>query len=436
MTPAVTTAAATIAAATPSDSAGTDPVGSALHELVQAQSALVSGTWRQGNIPAGIAAIGPQVLIATAQASLQTWHDSIGGAQNFFAGTEGIPIVHGIARVALAAIELLPSIAQASMGAAQQVLPAVSLFGAQDAALGAYANLSEAQRNGLVYAVIPTAQQGTKVIVYISVNGGAPARVLLDTGSKGLIISPDNVGQQNLGPSDDSTCSDQSGGHCVASYGFAGGGASTTFDAYTTSVDFGNGIITDPTPVGIVTSGDAAAFAASLPEGVVGILGVGPNSRGPLTSSVTSALPGLLSTGMLLDERAGYLVLGGNPLPARAKLDGNPHTPIVLTFNGGHSEAVSTGSFDTGGDYGGLSSSLWPTEGLPSGTVISVYTADGETLLYSYTVNATNAPTEVSNASRPDYFNTGVEAFLSGPVYVDFSANDGNGATHYDYHWW
>ncbi|MCX2933458.1 PecA family PE domain-processing aspartic protease [Mycobacterium sp. CVI_P3] len=411
--------------------AADDPVGTALDQLAQAQSALFTGTWGEGNVGAGIVAIAPQLLIATAQLSLLAWQDSNQGAQTFFARSEGTPIVHGIARLSLGATVLLPTIAQASMGAAQQILPVVGLFGGQSAAVSAYAAVADAHRNGMVYATVPVSILDTQPIVYISVNGGDFVPVILDTGSIGLLISRDYVGQQNLGAyqDDSTTCVQQSGDHCSAEYGYAGTPEAVGYDVYTTTVDFGNGIVTDPTHVGIVTEEDSAAFITFLGDGVVGVLGVGPNSYGPLTSSVTSALPGMLSTGMLLNERGGYLTLGPNPLPARATLDGTPHTPIVLKFDDGDPESVSTGSFDSGGVYGAISQSLIPADGLPAGTMVWVYTADGKTLLYHYRINEYNALTV---ADRPDYFNAGVEAFLSGPIYVDFS---GNGSTQFDYRW-
>ena len=66
---------------------------------------------------------------------------------------------------------------------------------------------------------------------------------------------------------------------------------------------------------------------------------------------------------------------------------------------------------------------------LPAGTPIAVYTADGHTLLYSYTTTAFNAP---SVTSDPD-LNTGYTPFQQGPVYVEIGDAGGIGTTNFDY---
>ncbi|MDY6999519.1 MAG: hypothetical protein SW019_23240, partial [Actinomycetota bacterium] len=220
-------------------------------------------------------------------------------------------------------------------------------------------------------------------------------------------------------------------GRCEAHYGTGSGDDKTySFDVYTTTVDFGNGLVTQPTYVGVAT--DSNAFD----QDYHGILGVGPHSASPLMSSVTSALPGSLSHGMLLDERGRSLTFGPNPLPTRVHLDGSPHVSAEISLNGGATHKV-TATIDSGGGYGAISSTLVPTDGLVPGTVLSVYADDGKTLLYSYTLTEDNIPKESKNSA---YFNTGVQAFMSGPIYVDFTKTDEEGevvgATDFDYSWW
>ena len=70
------------------------------------------------------------------------------------------------------------------------------------------------------------------------------------------------------------------------------------------------------------------------------------------------------------------------------------------------------------------------TGNVPSGTTISVYSADGSTLLYSYKVNASNGPTPVGS---DESLNTGYTPFKQGPVYIGYSGNGGSGSTNFDY---
>ena len=75
---------------------------------------------------------------------------------------------------------------------------------------------------------------------------------------------------------------------------------------------------------------------------------------------------------------------------------------------------------DSGGVFGTIPSSLTAAPG----TVITVYTSQGGTELYQYTVGTdslgTNeAPTVISGSG----IDSGIEPFLTHPVYIDY-AND------------
>jgi hypothetical protein len=50
------------------------------------------------------------------------------------------------------------------------------------------------------------------------------------------------------------------------------------------------------------------------------VVGVGPNAGGLAYTTVTSALPGHLSQGVLLNEPQGLLAFGPNPPPAVASV--------------------------------------------------------------------------------------------------------------------
>ncbi len=82
------------------------------------------------------------------------------------------------------------------------------------------------------------------------------------------------------------------------------------------------------------------------------------------------------------------------------------------------------------------------TNSLKSGTKISVYTADGQTLLYSYTVTAGGTATTPSNS--PQLYDSNVEQGTfpntgnipwqkGGPMYIDYGTPpDRLGAMHFD----
>ena len=235
-------------------------------------------------------------------------------------------------------------------------------------------------------------------------------------------------------------------------YGNPGSGNFVTdyYVTFNTTVNFGNGIVTAPTSVhvpiftirGITFSlthpidiplpaplspieisklptlewafPDVPPFTSFGSSGT-GILGIGPNAHGPGSSPVTASLPGDLNEGVLINATnptAGYLEFGPNPLTPipNASLPGSPWTTVEVSVNGGTPKPVST-IIDSGGLYGAIPPSFVGNdtvpvtlgnvlsfgETVPAGTTISVYTSDGQTLLYSYTTTATTGPRVVSS---------------------------------------
>jgi hypothetical protein len=65
---------------------------------------------------------------------------------------------------------------------------------------------------------------------------------------------------------------------------------------------------------------------------------------------------------------------------------------------------------------------------VPTNTKISVYTADGQTLLYSYYTIGSNSPTVVDDGAL---MNTGYIPFQQGPVYVNYAAPNRIGSTDF-----
>ena len=317
----------------------------AVQQLSQAQSLLAQQT--QGNFLAQVASTVPQALIVQAQSSLTTWLDTNPAAQASLANTVGDPFAHTLAQLALLSNDMLPSMAQASISGAALFIPIVGVFGAAGAASQALQLVTQAQQNGQVYALIPVQMNSvTEPVIYISVNGGPRVPVLVDTGSAGLVIEPQYVGQQGLG---------QSTGSGTSGYS---GGLTYTYNTYTTPVDFGNGIITAPTSIDIVSAASQGAFASYFaPAGVVGVLGIGPNAGGPGPSIPTAALPGELKDGVLLYEPGGFLVLGPNPLPVRTSVPGAPIASLTVQVGNGDLVPVSV-IIDSGGVYGTMPSSV------------------------------------------------------------------------------
>jgi hypothetical protein len=414
-------AAASVSAVSSAAIAPGSSVKVALHEISAAQTTLTQQTWGRANVLAGAAALAPQVLLTMAQASLTSWQAYNPVALSFAASTVNNPLVHIVADAALLETELLPGFARISMQSAALLMPVVGLLGASAAATRSSELVSRATRDGLVYAVIPlTMKATTEPVVYISVNGGPKVAVLVDSGSTGLVIDPKYVGA-GLGTSTGSGSSGYSGG------------LSYNYDQYTTTVSFGNGIVSSPTNVNIVSEDSESDFADYFqPAGVVGVLGIGPNAGGPDTSVPLSALPGELGDGALINESMGILVLGPNPLPARVTLPGAPYADVQVKVGNG-SKTSAQAAIDSGGVTGTMLDWILTsgqTSGdLPAGTKISVYTADGSTLLYSYKTTAFNTPVVTSD----DALNTGYTPFRKGPVYVGLTAPSGAGSTSFDY---
>ncbi|BBY58132.1 PecA family PE domain-processing aspartic protease [Mycolicibacterium sarraceniae] len=400
-------------------------VSLAQQQIAGARAQLQQQTWGAGNLPAGLVAVVPQILLTQAALALDTWGATITPAQSLYARTSGVPIVHELAGVSLLGALLLPTLATTALRSANLFLPLVSAFGASD--ITPVQNLvSTAAQNGRVYALVPVSMRSTtEPIVYISVNGGPSTPVLVDTGSSGLVLTRASVG--DAAPLGAPTGTGTSG---------YSGGLTYSFTTYTTTVNFGNGIVSDPTGVNIVDANDAAAALNFFHQlgGASGILGIGANAAGPGPVGLpTTALPGDLSQGVFLYQGlllglAGVMVFGPNPLPTRASVSGAPDAYINVKINNGTPTQVGA-IIDSGGVYGTiLSSQIGGASSVPVGTRISVYTPDG-VLLYSYIVTSQNAPDVIASG----LINTGYVPFQHGPVYIDYTTPDGMGSTNFDY---
>lgn len=398
-------------------------------QLVDAQTELTAATWGSGNIAGGLAAIVPQLFLSSAAATLDFWSATNSGAQGFFAATANIPIVHQLAGGNLLVNMLLPSLAGAELNGAAFFLPLVSLFTGSGSLDSVTNSLSAATSNTRVYGIVPvTMKATTEPVVYISVNGGPSVPVLVDTGSSGLVISYNAVNQNGLGSPTGSGSITYSGAPTEA----------YDYNIYTTTVDFGNGIVSAPTSVDVVTQADSAAFENFLSWGAEGILGIGANAAGPGPSIPTTSLPGELSDGVLLYQGlffglGGLMIFGQNPMPVRVSVPGTPDAWVQVQVNNGTKTTVGS-IIDSGGVYGTMLQSIVGGSigsTVPAGTKISVYTADGSTLLYSFITTSFGSPTVISTG----LINTGYYAFQQGPVYINYAYDNpyGIGSTDFNY---
>jgi hypothetical protein len=407
-----------------------------LQEISQAQSTLTQVTFGSGNLLAGVASVVPQLFLAEASLSLNAWGTVMPATQNLVAATAGIPVLQQIAQATLLAAMTLPSFAGIGFAGASLFMPVVSALGATTTEVTDL--ITQASQNGTVYAIVPvTVKANTEPTINVKVNGGPATPVLVDTGSSGLLVTRDYVGSANLGAPTGS-----------GQVQFGGDTSTFRYTAYNAPVDFGNGALTGPTTIFIVDEADAAAYKAFLqPAGVVGILGTGADTNGPIRyvggnpvsdPIPNSVLPGELSDGYLLYQDlffgllGGVMILGPNPFPTRVSVPGAGYALLQASVNGGAQQAV-TSIIDSGGVYGTLPNTLPGVSGAvgsdaPAGTRINVYTPDGLTLLYTYTTGS-NGPTIVNGTTEP--MNTGNIAFSQGPVYVNYGAPGGYGSTDF-----
>jgi hypothetical protein len=448
-TTSTTTAASTAAGSTPVSyswlSSATPTVADvavnlAQQQITQAQTLLQQQTWGSGNVAAGLVAVIPQMLLSQAAWALTTWGTATPAAQASYSSTAGIPIVHQLAGIGLLGALLLPSVATTALSGAALFLPLVGAFEGTNSIATVENYVSTATQNGRVYALVPVSMQSTtEPIVYISINGGPSIPVLVDTGSSGLVVTASSVGSAvPLGAPTGTGTSGYSGG------------LSYTYTTYTTTVDFGNGIVTEPTSVDIVDAADAKSALAFFNQlgGADGVLGIGADAAGPGPTVPTTALPGDLSQGVFLYQGlflgiAGVMVFGPNPLPSRTSVSGAPDANLQVKINNGSAQTVGA-IIDSGGVYGTILLSVVgaanthvvtdpfdPTNSttyVNPGTTISVYTTDG-VLLYSYTVTSQNEPMVITSG----LINTGYVPYESGPVYIDYTAPGGQGSTVFDY---
>lgn len=290
-----------------------------------------------------------------------------------------------------------------------------------------------------------TANEYTTINVSI---GGSTVPVEVDTGSSGLVIPITEVNIADLGPA---------GASGVMEYGDPGWGK-FYYTIYHTSLNFGNGIVTEPTDIGVITAVsekingewvDIPQSEWSDPQYAISAdMGVcyGVDSKTGLASPVVS-LPGDLGQGLLIDEPSSQITFGSNPLTGYASFTDWWYTTLAVQvgYDGSESDidAIDDNvTLDSGGTGGWIPRSALPSslsgykvdDSLPVGTTITVYTPDGQTQVYTTTI--TQADYDMggpSVASDSDGMNTGIFPFLQGPIYFEYASDNNSGTVTFDY---
>ncbi|CAJ1497017.1 PecA family PE domain-processing aspartic protease [[Mycobacterium] holstebronense] len=273
---------------------------------------------------------------------------------------------------------------------------------------------------------------GTEPVVNVSVGGGPESPVLVDTGSAGLVMPiwdinpfgitglPTGINIGQFGNSVDYVYAELP---TTVTFTDAAG---ATVTSGTTDVD----AVLFSFPVSLSALFTGWNISSYLGANADGVLGIGANAVGPTPDAIpTTALPGALGDGVLIDQKGGALTFGADPLTGGVTVDGSPNSTLYVSFDGGQTASPVSSIMDSGGVNGTIPASL--TNGsagdvLAAGQPVSVYAGDptkGGTLLYDYTVNSnsSNSPTIVSGASM----NTGNWLFQQNQVYVS-TAGDGS----------
>ena len=265
-----------------------------------------------------------------------------------------------------------------------------------------------------------TMRNGTEPIVDASVGTGGPQPLLVDTGSRGLVIPFTDVGGLygllRLGIPR---------GLNVGSFGFGLGDIDYLYLTYDAKVNFGGGLVTSPTPVNVelisfptslqALHSDGLTFQSRFAQiGAAGVLGVGPNTTGPGSIAPTQELPAPFNQGLLINEQQGYLQFGANPFAPIAQLNGFPITTLEVRVNGGAPQAVPS-IVDSGGADGSIPSFL----NVKPGDTVDVYAPGDPNPLYEFIDQVNYSPTPITSG----LMNTGNFIFSAHPIYISYSPN-------------
>jgi hypothetical protein len=276
----------------------------------------------------------------------------------------------------------------------------------------------------------------TEPVVNLSVGGGPESSVLVDTGSAGLVLPIWDINWSGI------DWSDLTGLPQIGSSAF-GSSLGYVYAELPTTVSFtdaaGDTVTSGPTtvdavlfsfPIDLTTLFNGHwTISSYLGDNADGVLGIGANALGPTADSIpTAALPGALGQGVLINQAAGEMTFGANPLSGGTSVEGVPFAHLQVSIDNGPLQTVGA-VIDSGGVHGTMPSSVLgdvtPTVNgyLPDGTTVDVYTADGHTLLYSYTVDSSDpsARSPIVVDGNDATMNTGNYPFAQQPIYISYS---------------
>lgn len=256
----------------------------------------------------------------------------------------------------------------------------------------------------------------------------------VDTGAPGLVIPSTYLEGIDLGP--------PTGVQGQIKYGIPAQQINY-FNVYYMPVVYDNGVVTAAIPVGVIYKVEyrdspdqpyTVIDPSEWPEySVDSDMGVGVGTRDGLESPVLG-LPTPLNQGLLIDmsPSGSSITFGANPIQGGTTVLGWYYTTLGYEVS---YQAESSGPQTVDGvaiiDSGGLGGEV-PRAGLPStigaqqqtlpvGTVVSVYTPDHKTLLYSTVVTTDKAGVEATYIADFSYLNTGIAPFLQGPLYFAYT---------------
>jgi len=274
-------------------------------------------------------------------------------------------------------------------------------------------------------ATIPlTVLEGTEPAVNASVDGGSSVPLLVDTGSSGLVIPYTDLGStttQQL-----TNLFDLGFPTGISESGYSGGVDYLYLTYNDVPVDYLNGstdVLSANGPVDVeVYSWDPSNFGSLFTNDafqnfltsndVNGILGIGENTSGPTTSPFESY------GGVTVDVPQSELIVGStDPITGGTTVDGAPISNLYETVTNGGSTTGSSVSDDV--DSGGVFGTIPSTLNAEPGSIITVYTSQGGTELYQYTVGSGEVPTSTTGTS----IDSGVEPFLTHELYINYATD-------------
>ncbi|OBI91332.1 PecA family PE domain-processing aspartic protease [Mycobacterium asiaticum] len=266
-------------------------------------------------------------------------------------------------------------------------------------------------------ATVQLTMHGTRPTLQVSVDGGPFVQATVDTGSNALLFAPQDVDLAALGTPT------QTG--LTYNFGSPGDRTVVTYNVYKAALNFGNGIMTQPTTVGVITS-EVYNGTPVRPETLIG---VAANVNNPVFRTVAvQQLPGLLANGILVNQPGHYFLFGDNPLPGTVSAFGSPFTDdLKLMVNDTPVQPVSLSVIDTGGVNGAIPSNLLPADlqnilpgqPLPAGTRITVLV--GDTVIYTQIAGGGIDSTRATvSTALGGFFNTGNYPYTLMPIYHSY----------------